>query len=95
MTNQFRVNEFEVALAWITIGLLCVICRAMYCVPAPTFVVLIAACCVLPEEANCVRLGTVEPDVHSKKAVIMLGYDPPTETAVIIPRVGDDNVYIV
>ena len=95
MTNQFRVKEFEVALAWITIGLLCVICRAMYCVPAPMFVVLIAACVVLPEEANCVRLGTVEPDVHSKKAVIMLGYVPPIEIAVIIPRVGDVNVYIV
>ena len=95
MTNQFRVKEFEVALAWITIGLLCVICRAMYCVPAPTFVVLIAACVVLPEEANCVRLGIVEPDVHSKKAVIMLGYAPPVEIAVIIPRVGDVNVYIV
>ena len=95
MTYQFRVKEFEVVSAWITIGLLCVICRAMYCVPAPMFVVLIAACVVLPEEANCVRLGTVEPDVHSKKAVIMLGYVPPIEIAVIIPRAGDVNVYIV
>jgi hypothetical protein len=50
---------------------------------------------VLPEEANCVRLGTVEPDVHSKNAVIMLGYVPPVVIAVIIPRVGDVNVYIV
>jgi hypothetical protein len=50
---------------------------------------------VLPEEANCVRLGIVEPEYHSKKAVIMLGYAPPLEIAVIIPRVGDVNVYIV
>ena len=70
----------------------CLICNTIYCVPAPTLVVLMELCVVFPEDAICVKLGTVAPLVHSKKAAIIHGYEPlPLET-VMNPRVGDTGV---
>ena len=85
MTYHLTLND-AVVFTWMDVP---EYCRAMGSVPAPTFVVLMAGCEALPEDAICVKLTAVKVLVHSKKAAIIPTYELFAVTTVTIPCVPE------